>query len=127
MKHIYYVYSVTMEPIDNHHLQFARLKSTKFCYVYIKTSVIFFFQHTKRTGWLIRNVNDCETVAGHMYRMSIMTFLLDGQNGLDRIKCMELGKTLAYISAVVKCSIFEINRMTNQDVTFAALIFLISL
>lgn len=58
------------------------------------------FQHTKRTGWLLRNVNDCETVAGHMYRMSIMTFLLDGKNGLDRIKCMELGK----ISQKLFCS-----------------------
>lgn len=40
----------------------------------------------------MRNVTDCETVAGHMYRMSMMTFLLDGESGLDRIKCMELGK-----------------------------------
>lgn len=27
-----------------------------------------------------------------MYRMSLMTFLLDGQNNLDRTKCMELGE-----------------------------------
>lgn len=27
-----------------------------------------------------------------MYRMSVMTFLLDGKSDLDRVKCMELGK-----------------------------------
>lgn len=50
-------------------------------------------QHLKRTGWVLRDVGDCETIAGHMYRMSLMTFLLDGQsnNNLDRTKCMELG------------------------------------
>lgn len=54
---------------------------------------LFFFsiKHLKRTGWVLRNVGDCETIAGHMYRMSIMALLLDGKNGLDRVKCMELG------------------------------------
>lgn len=44
----------------------------------------------------MRDVNDCETVAGHMYRMGIMTFLLgdDIASGLDRIKCMELGRSI---------------------------------
>lgn len=27
-----------------------------------------------------------------MYRMSIMTFLLEGKEGLDRTKCLEMGK-----------------------------------
>ncbi|KAG4070884.1 hypothetical protein HA402_011110 [Bradysia odoriphaga] len=47
-------------------------------------------KHIKRAGWVLRNVPDCETVAGHMYRMSIMTFLLDGREGLDRTKCLEM-------------------------------------
>lgn len=64
--------------------------------ILIYLSLSFPAQHIKRTGWLLRNVNDCETVAGHMYRMSIMTFLLDGKNGLDRTKCMELGKLSPY-------------------------------
>lgn len=55
----------------------------------------FCIKHIKRTGWVLRNVKDCETVAGHMYRMSIMTFLLEGnQDGLDRSKCLELGKEM---------------------------------
>ncbi|XP_065355843.1 uncharacterized protein LOC135950237 [Calliphora vicina] len=47
-------------------------------------------KHTKRTGWVLRNVNDCESISGHMYRMSILTFLLDGSEGLNQIRCMEL-------------------------------------
>ncbi|XP_023307644.2 uncharacterized protein LOC111689403 [Lucilia cuprina] len=47
-------------------------------------------KHTKRTGWVLRNVNDCESISGHMYRMSILTFLLDGTEGLNQIRCMEL-------------------------------------
>lgn len=53
------------------------------------------FQHIKRTGWVLRNVDDCETISGHMYRMGLLTFLLDGKNGLNRTKCMELGKYYA--------------------------------
>lgn len=38
----------------------------------------------------MRDVKDCETVSGHMYRMGLLTFLLNGSEGLDRIKCMEM-------------------------------------
>jgi len=47
-------------------------------------------KHIKRAGWELRDIPNCETVAGHMYRMSIMTFLLDGKEGLDRTKCLEM-------------------------------------
>lgn len=47
-------------------------------------------KHTKRTGWVLRDVNDCESISGHMYRMSMMTFLLEETEGLNRIRCMEL-------------------------------------
>ncbi|XP_055903186.1 uncharacterized protein LOC129939255 [Eupeodes corollae] len=47
-------------------------------------------KHTKRTGWVLRDVNDCESISGHMYRMSMMTFLLEEKEGLNRIRCMEL-------------------------------------
>lgn len=49
----------------------------------------------KRTGWVLRNVKDCETISGHMYRMGMMSFLLDGQQGLDRIHVMELGMRIS--------------------------------
>lgn len=51
---------------------------------------LIYLQHTKRTGWVLRDVNDCESISGHMYRMSMMTFLLDGTEGLNQIRCMEL-------------------------------------
>ncbi|XP_039952393.1 uncharacterized protein LOC126752592 isoform X2 [Bactrocera neohumeralis] len=47
-------------------------------------------KHTKRTGWVLRNVSDPESISGHMYRMGMMTFLLDGSEGLNQIRCMEL-------------------------------------
>ncbi|XP_055857500.1 uncharacterized protein LOC129920251 [Episyrphus balteatus] len=47
-------------------------------------------KHTKRTGWVLRDVDDCESISGHMYRMSMMTFLLEETEGLNRIRCMEL-------------------------------------
>ncbi|EDW77516.1 uncharacterized protein Dwil_GK24540 [Drosophila willistoni] len=47
-------------------------------------------KHTKRTGWVLRDVSDCESISGHMYRMSMLTFLLDGSEGLNQIRCMEL-------------------------------------
>ena len=48
----------------------------------------------KRTGWILKNINDCETISGHMYNMAMMTFLLndyetDGKK-LDRLRCMEI-------------------------------------
>lgn len=39
---------------------------------------------------MLRNVSDPESISGHMYRMSMMTFLLDGSEGLNQIRCMEL-------------------------------------
>lgn len=42
------------------------------------------FQHIKRTGWVLRNIQQPETVAGHMYRMAIITFLLDGKDNVNK-------------------------------------------
>ncbi|XP_055714104.1 5'-deoxynucleotidase HDDC2 [Phlebotomus papatasi] len=61
-------------------------------------------KHLKRTGWLLRNVADCETVSAHMYRMSMVTFLLDGSEGLDRLKCMEL----ALVHDLAECIVGDI-------------------
>ncbi|XP_071041550.1 5'-deoxynucleotidase HDDC2 isoform X2 [Parasteatoda tepidariorum] len=49
-------------------------------------------KHIKRTGWVRSNVPDCETIAGHMYRMSVMAFLLGDQisSNLDRNKCIKM-------------------------------------
>ncbi|XP_022116670.1 5'-deoxynucleotidase HDDC2 [Pieris rapae] len=50
-------------------------------------------KHIKRTGWILCDINDCETIAGHMYRMGLMTFLLTEENNptkLDRFKCLQI-------------------------------------
>uniref|UniRef100_A0A1L8DAW6 5'-deoxynucleotidase HDDC2 n=1 Tax=Nyssomyia neivai TaxID=330878 RepID=A0A1L8DAW6_9DIPT len=61
-------------------------------------------KHLKRTGWVLRNVQDCETVSAHMYRMAMVTFLLDGSEGLDRTKCMEL----ALVHDLAECIVGDI-------------------
>ncbi|XP_013176896.1 PREDICTED: HD domain-containing protein 2 [Papilio xuthus] len=50
-------------------------------------------KHVKRTGWVLCNIEDCESIAGHMYRMGLMTFLLTEENNptkLDRFKCLQI-------------------------------------
>eukprot|EP00058_Branchiostoma_floridae_P015962 XP_002601450.1 hypothetical protein BRAFLDRAFT_245862 [Branchiostoma floridae] len=49
-----------------------------------------FFQRVPRTGWVLRGVQNVESVADHMYRMAIMAFLLDGEGGLNRDKCIKI-------------------------------------
>ncbi|VVC86678.1 unnamed protein product, partial [Leptidea sinapis] len=50
-------------------------------------------KHIKRTGWLLCDIDDCESIAGHMYRMGLMTFLLTEENNptkLDRFRCLQI-------------------------------------
>lgn len=50
-------------------------------------------KHVKRTGWVLCDINDCESIAGHMYRMGLMTFLLTEENNpthLDRFRCLQI-------------------------------------
>ncbi|KPJ08700.1 HD domain-containing protein 2 [Papilio machaon] len=59
-------------------------------------------KHVKRTGWVLCNIEDCESIAGHMYRMGLMTFLLTEENNptkLDRFKCLQIESSL--LSALV--------------------------
>ncbi|XP_073991501.1 5'-deoxynucleotidase HDDC2 isoform X2 [Rhodnius prolixus] len=46
-------------------------------------------KHLPRKGWVLRNIKEPETVAGHMYRMAMMTFILNDPQ-IDRVKCMEM-------------------------------------
>ncbi|XP_004930102.1 5'-deoxynucleotidase HDDC2 isoform X1 [Bombyx mori] len=64
-------------------------------------------KHVKRTGWILCDINDCETIAGHMYRMGIMTFLLTEENNptkLDRIKCLQI----ALIHDLAECIVGDL-------------------
>ncbi|KAK1133328.1 hypothetical protein K0M31_011143 [Melipona bicolor] len=44
----------------------------------------------KRTGWVLKNVSDPETIAGHMYRMAMLSFLVDSNENLDKVKIMQM-------------------------------------
>ncbi|XP_038208336.1 5'-deoxynucleotidase HDDC2 [Zerene cesonia] len=64
-------------------------------------------KHIKRTGWLLCDINDCETIAGHMYRMGLMTFLLTEENNptkLDRFKCLQI----ALIHDLAECIVGDL-------------------
>ena len=52
----------------------------------LSPSVFFFpfLQHIKRTGWVKRDVKDPETISGHMYRMAVISFLLDEDDKVNR-------------------------------------------
>lgn len=60
------------------------------CFLYLTAHLSMFFshvfQHMKRTGWVKRNIPDPETIAGHMYRMAMLSFLVDGKENLDKTK-----------------------------------------
>eukprot|EP00002_Diphylleia_rotans_P027495 TRINITY_DN5511_c0_g1_i3.p1 TRINITY_DN5511_c0_g1~~TRINITY_DN5511_c0_g1_i3.p1 ORF type:complete len:151 (-),score=40.08 TRINITY_DN5511_c0_g1_i3:198-650(-) len=44
---------------------------------------------TKRTGWVRSNVENPESIADHMYRMSILAFLITDPT-IDRTKCIKM-------------------------------------
>lgn len=47
-------------------------------YITISSLVIYFFlifKRTYRSGWVLRGVKEAESIADHMYRMSVMSFL----------------------------------------------------
>lgn len=59
-------------------------------------------KRTKRTGWLLRGHPDCESIADHMYMMSVMAMILSQDEGetdsqqqptsppLNRSKCIQM-------------------------------------
>ncbi|XP_055386737.1 myb-like protein D [Condylostylus longicornis] len=71
-------------------------------------------KHTKRTGFVLRDVKNCESISGHMYRMAMMTFLLDGTEGLNQTKCMEL----ALVHDLAECIVGDLTPfcgVTKED------------
>lgn len=58
----------------NYHLPMAsRVDNVKGLFSFFKLCGE--LKHLKRTGWVANHVREPETVAGHMYRMAMMTFL----------------------------------------------------
>ncbi|RNA22689.1 Vesicle-associated membrane 7 [Brachionus plicatilis] len=52
------------------------------------TTLILLGFRTYRSGWILRGIKEPESIADHMYRMSMMAFL--APNNLDRSKCIEM-------------------------------------
>ncbi|GBG61506.1 hypothetical protein CBR_g21849 [Chara braunii] len=55
----------------------------------------------KRTGWVRFGVVGAESIADHMYRMSIMSLLLGDEAGLDRDRCIKLAIVHDIAEAIV--------------------------
>ncbi|KAK0404058.1 hypothetical protein QR680_017262 [Steinernema hermaphroditum] len=47
-------------------------------------------KHLKRTGWVLREVQEPETVASHMYRMAILAMTLSASEGYDAVHCVKM-------------------------------------
>ena len=45
---------------------------------------------TKRTGWIMRGVQNPESIADHMYRMSLMAMISSFSTSLDTDRCIKL-------------------------------------
>ncbi|KAK6618226.1 hypothetical protein RUM44_002677 [Polyplax serrata] len=80
----------------------------------------------KRTGWVLRNVEDPETVSGHMYRMGIMTFLIPDSSGVDRTKCMKLSLVHDLAECIVGdltpfCGVDPVEKHRQEDVAMKEL------
>ncbi|XP_015522467.1 5'-deoxynucleotidase HDDC2 [Neodiprion pinetum] len=47
-------------------------------------------KHVKRTGWILSKITEPETISGHMYRMAMLSFLVDNKENLDKVKIMQM-------------------------------------
>ncbi|UYV80252.1 HDDC2 [Cordylochernes scorpioides] len=63
-------------------------------------------QTEKRNGWLLNKIANPESIADHMYRMAILSMLLDadGSQGIDKTKCVKL----ALLHDVAECIVGDI-------------------
>eukprot|EP00795_Rhopilema_esculentum_P008258 gene8258-14207_t len=62
-------------------------------------------KNVKRTGWINHNVKKPESVADHMYRMAIMTFLLNNPSaGVNNERCLKL----AVVHDLAECIVGDI-------------------
>ena len=64
-------------------------------------SVAGVLKRTKRTGWVLRGVNDPESVAAHSFRMGLMAFLALDEVGLDAAECMRIALCHDLAEAIV--------------------------
>ncbi|KMZ72282.1 HD domain containing protein [Zostera marina] len=56
---------------------------------------------TKRTGWVLRDVKQPESIADHMYRMGIMALISHDMPGVDRDRCVKIALVHDIAEAIV--------------------------
>ncbi|TKY54648.1 HD domain-containing protein 2 [Spatholobus suberectus] len=56
---------------------------------------------TKRTGWVRKDVENPESIADHMYRMSLMALIASEVPGVDRNKCIKMAVVHDIAEAIV--------------------------
>nr|XP_002125754.1 HD domain-containing protein 2-like isoform X1 [Ciona intestinalis] len=66
-------------------------------------------KRTKRSGWVMRGVNDPESVSDHMYRMSIMAMLCNNSSTMDKTRCIKL----CLIHDMAECIVGDITPYDN--------------
>ncbi|XP_046343597.1 5'-deoxynucleotidase HDDC2-like isoform X3 [Haliotis rufescens] len=74
-------------------------------------SLVGHLKHVRRTGWVQKKVGvggGPESVADHMYRMAVLSFLVDPGAGLDKHRCMKI----ALVHDMAECIVGDI---TPQD------------
>ncbi|CAH1107651.1 unnamed protein product [Psylliodes chrysocephalus] len=69
-------------------------------------------KHSSRRGWEFSEIKNHEQIAGHMYAMGIMTFLLGNDSKLDRFKCLQL----ALVHDLAECIVGDITPHDNITV-----------
>lgn len=61
-----------------------------------------FFQTTKRKGWINHGIEGPESIADHMYRMSLMALIVDDLPGVNRERFVALQEKIT-----VRISLFH--------------------
>ncbi|XP_008560668.1 5'-deoxynucleotidase HDDC2 [Microplitis demolitor] len=61
-------------------------------------------KHMRRTGWVLRNITDSESIASHMYRMAVLSFLVDTQENLNKQRIMQM----ALVHDLAECIVGDI-------------------
>jgi len=69
---------------------------------------------TKRTGWIRKGIDGPESIADHMYRMSIMALIAGDNEGLDHSRCMKIALAHDMAEALVG-DITPHDNVTKED------------
>ncbi|RID51465.1 hypothetical protein BRARA_H02124 [Brassica rapa] len=56
---------------------------------------------TKRKGWINQGINGAESIADHMYRMSLMALIAGDLTGVDRERCIKMAIVHDIAEAIV--------------------------